>query len=121
MSLEVVPLAGGEPRVLMTVRNPATDVAPVSPYLCAWSADGGAVYFVGQDPKERAIGIWRVPAAGGHYSSRCASTTPHARGTRAGSGCTAAGSTSPSATCRASVDDGDRRTAVMRAVGLRSA
>ncbi|CAN5826928.1 hypothetical protein BH24GEM1_BH24GEM1_27310 [soil metagenome] len=65
MSLEVVPLAGGEPRVLMTVRDPATDVAPVSPYLCAWSADGRAVYFLGQDPKDRAIGIWRVPAAGG--------------------------------------------------------
>ena len=65
ISLEVVSLAGGERRVLMTVRDPASDVAPVSPFLCEWSADGRAVYFVGQDPKDRAIGIWRVPAAGG--------------------------------------------------------
>ena len=65
LSLEAMPLAGGQRRVLMTVRNPAMDVAPVSPYLSLWSADGRAVYFVGLDPKDPTVGIWRVPAAGG--------------------------------------------------------
>ena len=65
LTLAIIPVAGGEPRVLMTVRDPATELAPVAPYLCAWSADGRAVYFVGRDPKEGGMGIWRVPAAGG--------------------------------------------------------
>jgi hypothetical protein len=51
--------------VVVAVRDPATDVAPVSGYGCAWSADGRVVYFVGRDPRERSVGVWRVPAEGG--------------------------------------------------------
>lgn len=65
VTLEIIPVAGGEPRVLMTVRDPQTELAPLNPSLCAWSADGRAVYFVGRDPGDRGIGIWRVPARGG--------------------------------------------------------
>ena len=65
LSLEVVALAGGERRPLIVVRDPATDVAPVSPYLSVWSADGREVYFIGLDPKDPTVGIWRVPATGG--------------------------------------------------------
>jgi Tol biopolymer transport system component len=65
LSLEVISLPSGERRPLLVVRDPATDVAPVSPYLPLWSADGRAVYFVGLDPKDPTVGIWRVPAAGG--------------------------------------------------------
>lgn len=65
LSLEVIALPGGERRPLLVVRDPATDVAPVSPYLSLWSADGRAVYFVGLDPKDPTVGIWRVPATGG--------------------------------------------------------
>ncbi len=65
LSLEVVRVPGGESRVLMTVQNPATDVAPIFPYLSAWSADGRTVYFLGRDPKDRSLGIWRVSAGGG--------------------------------------------------------
>jgi hypothetical protein len=64
LSLELISLAGGERRPLIVVPDPATDVAPVSPYLSLWSADGRTVYFVGLDPKDPAVGIWRVPAAG---------------------------------------------------------
>jgi len=65
LSLEAIPVGGGERRVLMTVRDPTTDVTPVSPYLSVWSPDGRAVYFVGLDPKDPTVGIWRVPVAGG--------------------------------------------------------
>jgi len=65
LSLEAIALAGGERRQLLVVRDPATDVAPLSPHLSLWAADGRAVYFVGLDPKDRTIGIWRVPVAGG--------------------------------------------------------
>jgi hypothetical protein len=51
--------------VVLSVRNPATDVAPVGCYACAWSADGRVVYFVGRDPSDQSVGIWSVPAAGG--------------------------------------------------------
>jgi hypothetical protein len=51
--------------VVVTVRDLATDVAPDSGYGCDWSADGRVVYFVGRDPRERSVGVCRVPAAGG--------------------------------------------------------
>jgi hypothetical protein len=63
LSLEIVPVGGGEPHVVMSVRDPATDIAPLA---YAWSPDGRAVYLVGWDPRTQSIaGIWRVPAAGG--------------------------------------------------------
>jgi Tol biopolymer transport system component len=62
-ALEIVPAGGGEGRVVMSVRDPTTDVAPASVY--AWSADGRVVYFVGRHPSDQSIGIWSVPAAGG--------------------------------------------------------
>jgi eukaryotic-like serine/threonine-protein kinase len=61
-ALEIVAAGGGGGRVVMSVRDPATDVTPV---LYAWSADGRAVYFVGRDPNDQSVGIWSVPAAGG--------------------------------------------------------
>jgi hypothetical protein len=64
-SLEIVPAGGGDGRVLMSVRNPTTDVAPVDAYALAWSADGRVVQFVGRDPQDQSVGIWSVPAAGG--------------------------------------------------------
>jgi eukaryotic-like serine/threonine-protein kinase len=64
-ALEIVPAAGGEGRVVLSVRDPATDVAPIGCYACAWSADGRVVYFLGRDPKDQSDGIWSVPAAGG--------------------------------------------------------
>jgi hypothetical protein len=65
VTLEIIPVAGGEPRVLLSARDPQTELAPLNPYLCAWSAEGRAVYFVGRDPREGSTGIWRVAAAGG--------------------------------------------------------
>jgi eukaryotic-like serine/threonine-protein kinase len=65
LSLEIVPVAGGERRVLLTVRDPAQDVAPFNPYACEWSGDGRMVYFIGRDPKDGILGVWGVPAAGG--------------------------------------------------------
>jgi hypothetical protein len=61
-SLEIVPAGGGEGRVLLTMRDPASDVAP---FGAAWSADGRVVFFLGWDPKDPSLGIWSVPAAGG--------------------------------------------------------
>jgi eukaryotic-like serine/threonine-protein kinase len=65
LSLEIVPAGGGEGRVVMSVRNPTTDVAPVGPYALAWSADGRVVNFVGRDPRDLSVGIWSVPATSG--------------------------------------------------------
>ena len=65
LSLEVVTVSGGTRRVLLTVRDPARDVAPLNPYLSLWSDDGRVVYFIGRDPKDGIVGIWGVPAAGG--------------------------------------------------------
>jgi len=64
-ALEIVPAAGREGRVVLSVRNPATDVAPVGWWWCAWSADGRVVYVVGRDPSDQRVGIWSVLAAGG--------------------------------------------------------
>ena len=51
--------------VLVAVQDPATDVAPFSPYVCDWSDDGRVAYFIGRDPKDGVLGVWGVPAAGG--------------------------------------------------------
>jgi Tol biopolymer transport system component len=64
-SLAIVAAGGGEGRVVLEVRGPTTDVSPVGCSACAWSADGRVVYFVGRDPRDRSVGIWSVPAAGG--------------------------------------------------------
>jgi hypothetical protein len=65
LSLEIVPAGGGKGRVVRSVRNPTTDVAPLGCYACAWSADGWVVYFLGRDPSDQRVGVWSVPAAGG--------------------------------------------------------
>jgi Tol biopolymer transport system component len=62
-SLEIVPAAGGDGRVVVSVRDSATDVVPIG--LSAWSADGRVVYFLGRHPRDQSVGIWSVPAAGG--------------------------------------------------------
>jgi dipeptidyl aminopeptidase/acylaminoacyl peptidase len=65
LSLEVVAIKGGERRVLLTVRDPTTEVGPLRPYLGIWSPDGRTVYFMARDPKDGVIGVWQVPAGGG--------------------------------------------------------
>ena len=65
LSLEIVPVSGGTKRLLMTVRDSATDALPIYPYTSAWSDDGRMAYFVARDPKDNAVGIWGVPVAGG--------------------------------------------------------
>ena len=47
------------------MRDPATDVAPAGFNGYAWSADGRAIYFVGRDPRDQSVAVWRLPAAGG--------------------------------------------------------
>jgi Tol biopolymer transport system component len=66
-TLTIVPTAaaGGEGRVVLAVRDPATDVAPVGFNGNAWSADGRVIYFVGWDPRDQSVAVWRLPAAGG--------------------------------------------------------
>lgn len=60
--LEAVPASGGTGRMLVQVRDPATDVLPLR---YAWSSDGRFVYFLGDDAKDRTTAIWSVPATGG--------------------------------------------------------
>jgi Tol biopolymer transport system component len=54
-----------EPRVLLTVRDPATDLGPAGFDGWTWSADGRTIYFVGREPRDPGVAIWRLPAAGG--------------------------------------------------------
>ena len=51
-ALVVVPSnpAGGEPRVVLAVRNAATDIAPAGFAGWVWSSDGRTIYFLGRDP-----------------------------------------------------------------------
>jgi Tol biopolymer transport system component len=65
LSLEILPVTGGTRRLLMTVRDSASDALPIYPYTSAWSDDGRMAYFVARDPKDNAVGIWGVPVAGG--------------------------------------------------------
>ncbi len=62
-SLAIVPAGGGKARVLLSVRDSSTDVAPVG--FVGWSAHGRAVYFLGRDPGDQSVGVWSVPATGG--------------------------------------------------------
>jgi Tol biopolymer transport system component len=55
----------GDPRVVLAVRNPATDVAPAGFGGWGWSADGRTIYFAGRDPRDRSVAFWRLPAEGG--------------------------------------------------------
>jgi eukaryotic-like serine/threonine-protein kinase len=66
-ALVVVPSnpAGEEPRVVLAVRDPATDIAPAGFAAWAWSSDGRTIYFMGRDPRDGSISIWRLPAGGG--------------------------------------------------------
>ena len=49
--------------MVLAVHDPAADVAFIDTY--GWSADGRAVYFLGYDPRDRLLGFFRLPAAGG--------------------------------------------------------
>jgi serine/threonine-protein kinase len=62
-SLEIVPAGGGKGRVLLSVHEPSTDVAPVG--FVGWSPDGRAVYFLGRGPGDQSVGVWTLPARGG--------------------------------------------------------
>ncbi len=66
-TLAVIPSAttGGEARVVLGAHDPATDVAPVGFGGHNWSADGRTIYFVGRDPRDQSVAVWRLPAAGG--------------------------------------------------------
>jgi Tol biopolymer transport system component len=63
-ALKIVPASGGTGRVVLAVRDPATDVTPLSDDY-AWSADGQVVSFLGRDPRDGSMCVWRVPAVGG--------------------------------------------------------
>jgi Tol biopolymer transport system component len=52
--------AGENPRVLVPVTDPATQVQP---NYVSWSADGKAVYYLALDPKQRAT-VWSVALTG---------------------------------------------------------
>jgi eukaryotic-like serine/threonine-protein kinase len=52
-------------RVVHAVRNPATDIAPAGFAGWVWSSDGRTIYFMGRDPRDGSVAIWRLPAAGG--------------------------------------------------------
>jgi Tol biopolymer transport system component len=56
---------GSAPRVVLAVRDRATDVAPAGFSGWAWSGDGRTIYFAGRDPRDQSIAIWRLPDAGG--------------------------------------------------------
>ena len=60
-ALVIVPVTGGAP-TRIELRGGAS---PGSGLIWAWSADGRSVFYVGQDPKDKRSGIWRVPATGG--------------------------------------------------------
>jgi hypothetical protein len=57
--------AGGEPRVVLAVRDPATDVAPAGFDGWVWAPDGRSIYFAGRDPRDQRVGLWRLPTHGG--------------------------------------------------------
>src|SRR2546422_4219366 len=65
--LAVVPAAGGAPRILTA----ALDRNVASP---AWSGDGSSITFLLED--DRAVGLARVPAAGGGAIERLVSGSP---------------------------------------------
>jgi Tol biopolymer transport system component len=63
-SLEIVPVTGGEARVLLSGRDPASEyVSPLGFY--AWSADGRTIYYLGRRPSDGSVAIWQMPASGG--------------------------------------------------------
>ena len=66
-TMVVVPSATteGEARVVLAVRDPATDVAPAGFSAWVWSTDGRAIYFVGRDPRDQSVAIYHLPAPGG--------------------------------------------------------
>jgi hypothetical protein len=84
----------GQHRVVLPVRDPGIDVAPVGFSGYAWSADGRGIYFVGRDPRGRASGCGACPLRVERPGSSCASTTLPTAGTGpTDSRCRAAGST----------------------------
>ena len=66
-ALVLVPMnpAGKGSRVVYQVRDPATDLAPFGFGGWVWSSDGRTIYFMGRDPRDGSVAIWRLPAAGG--------------------------------------------------------
>jgi Tol biopolymer transport system component len=67
MAVEVVQVTGGARRAVLGGRDPLPDVTPIGPYVCpcAWSSDGGSIYFLGESTSDHTISVWRVPVAGG--------------------------------------------------------
>jgi Tol biopolymer transport system component len=57
--------ARADPRVVLAVNNPETDIAPASFAAGFWSSDGRTIYFAGRNPRDGSMAIWRLPAAGG--------------------------------------------------------
>ena len=56
---------GGAPHEVVAVRDPAADVAPAGFAGWVWSSDARTIYFMGRDPRDRGVAIWRLPVAGG--------------------------------------------------------
>jgi hypothetical protein len=57
--------ARGETRVVLAVRDPASDVAPRGFDGWVWAPEGRAIYFVGRDPRDQSVAVYRLPASGG--------------------------------------------------------
>jgi dipeptidyl aminopeptidase/acylaminoacyl peptidase len=66
-ALVVVPSVeqGGVPHVVLSVRDPATDLAPAGFNGWDWSADARTIYFAGRHPRDGSVALWRLPVAGG--------------------------------------------------------
>jgi TolB protein len=75
--------ARGEPRVVFTVHDPATDVAPTGFSGWTWSADSRTIYFAGRDPGDQSVAIYRVPVAGGTPKPLVQFDDPSTGGSRA--------------------------------------
>ena len=58
--VDVLSLAGGPPRTVVTIRGPRDPAAAVT-----WSADGGFLIYSHQETKDGPFGLWRVGVAGG--------------------------------------------------------
>jgi hypothetical protein len=64
LAVTSVAAVGGTRRVL-AARDPEADVAPGGYDGWVWAPDGRAIYFVGRDPRDQGVAVYRLPASGG--------------------------------------------------------
>ena len=61
VSLGVLPASGGPARLVI----PLGDLAVADFFTADVSEDGRFIYYIGRDPVDQIISVWRMPAAGG--------------------------------------------------------